>query len=235
MKSYGNHDEGYDGRIKRIRPEYVIDNPPHGLYGEMENPPYSPAWLLQDGAGYRAAGIKVIGYLSAGYEGAGGADGYDRKWYSLEMNRKLIQNMAALDRVEGVFIDECTDYPDGASKAYLKELTALAHSYGLLTWGNVGVDDFDSWYFGEGGFDLMQSSEAWEGQALSPVQKAYGYRISVTGYNSGYTVEDAVRLTLEAWKKGIAYCYINTAEYTSIAPWFEDYAAKLRNYPQKSP
>jgi hypothetical protein len=51
MKSYGNHDElsysstlgnvTYDERILTIRPEYVIDNPAHGLYGEMGNPKYT--------------------------------------------------------------------------------------------------------------------------------------------------------------------------------------------------
>jgi hypothetical protein len=228
LMSYGNHDEEYDARIIKLRPEYVIDNPPHGLYGEMEDPPYSASWLLQNITAYQSAGIKVIGYISSGYEGNAGADSYDLKWYSLDMNKKLITNMAAIDRVNGVFIDECSDYPNASSKAYLKTLTDLAHSYSLITWGNVGVDDFDSWYFTDGGFDLMQSSEAWDGQALSPVQKAYGYRISVTGYNTRYTVEDAVSLTLDAWKKGIAYCYINTAEYTSIAPWFELYADKIK-------
>jgi hypothetical protein len=228
MKSYGDHDANYDARILTIQPKYVLDNPPHGLYGEMESPQYTASWLLQNVSGYQAAGIKVIGYLTSGYEGKGGDDRYSLSWYSLEMNKKLIKNMATLDHVDGVFIDECSDYPNASSKAYLKTLTTLAHSYGLITWGNVGVDDFDSWFFTDGGFDLMQSSESWVGQALSPVQKAYGSRISVTGYNSRYTADDAQRLTLDAWNKGIAYCYINTVEYTSIAPWFEGYAARLR-------
>lgn len=189
---------------------------------------YDDPTLLQNVALYQAAGIKVIGYITGGYEGSGGGDGYDDYWYSLELNMKLITNMATQDHVDGVFIDECSQQPDAASKAYLKALTDLAHSFGLITWGNVGVDQFSSWFFNEGGFDLMQSSEAWVGQDLSPVQEAYGSRISVTGFKSGYTLEDAVRLTFDAWDKGIAYCYINTNEYTQIAPWFEEYANLLR-------
>ena len=87
MKSYGNHNAEYDARIKSIRPEFVIDNPPHGLYGEMAHQIYSVDYdeidyLLQDISGYQTNGIKVIGYISAGYEGTGGADNYDPYWYS---------------------------------------------------------------------------------------------------------------------------------------------------------
>ena len=229
MKSYGNHNAAYDARILSIRPQYVIDNPPHGLYGEMESPQYTASWLLQNVAGYQAAGIKVIGYITSGYEGKGGDDGYATKWYSLDMQKKLITNMATIDHVDGVFIDECSEQPGTASKTYLKALTDLAHSYGLITWGNTGVDQFDEWFFTEGGFDYMQSSESWRGQALSSVQKKWGSRISVTGFNSSYTANDALRLTLDAWNKGLAYCYINTVEYVAIAPWFEQYAQMLRD------
>jgi hypothetical protein len=238
MKSYGNHDElsfsstlgnvPYDERILAIRPQYVIDNPPHGLYGEMDDPQYTGTWLLQNVKLYQEAGIKVIGYISGGYEGSKGDEGYDATWYSLETNRTLITNMATLDGVDGVFIDECSDYPGAAAKLYLKTLSDLAHSYGLIVWGNTGVDTFDEWYFVEGGFDLMQSSEAWRGQELSPLQKKWGPRISVTGFRTSYTADEAYRLTLDAWNKGIGYCYINDAEYVSIAPWFEQYVAMLR-------
>jgi len=100
MKSYGDHDTEYDARIIRICPEYVIDNPPHGLYGEMEG--YNDPFLLQNISGYQAVGIKVIGYISSGYEGAGGDDKYDLHWYSLEINEKLIRNMANEDHIDGV-------------------------------------------------------------------------------------------------------------------------------------
>jgi hypothetical protein len=229
MKSYGNHSPAYDARILSIRPEYVIDNPPHGLYGERGN--YTESWLLQDVAGYQAAGIKVIGYITGGYEGAGGDDGYSSYWYSLELNKMLIRNMIELDGVDGIFIDECSEQPNAASKAYLMALTDLIHSYpGKIAWGNTGVDQFDEWFFTEGGFDLMQSSESWRGQALSQVQRDWGHRISVTGFRSSYTAQDAYNLTIDAWEKGLAYAYINTVEYIAIAPWFEEYAAMLRDY-----
>jgi hypothetical protein len=239
MKSYGNHDElsysdtlgnvPYDQRILTIKPAIVIDNPPHGLYGEMEKPKYTDSWLLQDIAGYHAAGIKIIGYISGGYEGSGGDDHYAPYWYNLGTNKMLITNMATIDHVDGVFIDECTDYPNAASKSYLTELSNHARSYGLTVWMNVGVDDFDEWYFTVA--DFMQSSEAWVGQDLTSVQQRYSSRIGVTGFNSSYTAQDAYNLTVDAWNKGLAYCYINTVEYTGIAPWFEEYAQMLREAP----
>ena len=240
MKSYGNHDESsssstlgnvpYDQRILTIKPEFVIDNPPHGLYGEMDNPKYTATWLLQDIAGYHAAGIKIIGYISGGYEGSGGDDHYAAQWYSLATNKKLITNMATIDHVDGVFIDECTDFPDAASKSYLTELSNLAHGYGMTVWMNVGVDDFDEWFFASGIADFMQSSEAWIGQTLSAVQQKWGSKIGVTGFNASYNAPTAYNLTLDAWCKGLAYCYINNVEYTGIAPWFEEYAQMLRNW-----
>ncbi|MCX6819596.1 MAG: hypothetical protein NT129_06400 [Candidatus Aenigmarchaeota archaeon] len=230
MKSYGNHNPTYDSRILTIKPKYVIDNPPHGLYGEMENPKYTATWLLQNVSGYQAAGIKVIGYITGGYEGKGGDDGYAAKWYSLATNKMLITNMATIDHVDGVFIDEVTDYPNTASKNYLKNLSDLAHSYGLIVWMNTGVDQFDEWYFTSGVADLMQSSEAWKKQSLSTVQKNWGSRISVTGFKSTYNAQTAYNYTIDAWCKGIAYAYINNVEYTGISPWFEEYAQMLRNY-----
>ena len=228
LKSYGNHSPIYDARILSVRPEYVIDNPPHGLWGEIYG--YDTERLLHNIAEYQTAGIKVIGYITSGYEGTGSDGGIDPYWYSLELNEMLIKNMAELDHVDGVFIDECSAYPDASSKNYLKKLTDLAHSYGLITWGNTGVDQFDEWFFTDGGFDLMQSSENWRGQSLSEVQREWGHRISVTGFNASYTAQDAYNLTIDAWEKGLAYCYINDAEYISIASWFEEYAALLREY-----
>jgi len=250
MKSYGNHNEDvysdtlgwidYDERILAIRPEYVIDNPPHGLYGEMVEQQYHKGyayeWLLQNVAECQAAGIKVIGYISCGYESGIGSDtpgdGYDPYWYELETNKMLIRNMAELDHVDGVFIDECSDWPSAESKAYLAELASYAHSFGLIVWGNTGVDQFDDWYFTSGHFDFMQSSEDWRGQELSQVQQDWGHRISVTGFRSSYTAQEAYDLTIDAWEKGIAYCYINNREYDIIAPWFEKYVAMLRDYGQ---
>jgi len=234
MKSYGNHNPTYDARILAIKPEYVIDNPPHGLYGEMDEEKYHEnytyPYLLQNISAYHAAGIKIIGYISSGYEGKGGDDHYASKWYSLEMNKKIIINMATLDRIDGVFIDECSDFPNSASKSYLQQLSDLVHSYGLIVWTNTGVDNFDPWFFTSSVSDLAQSSEAWVGQSLTPVQQQWGSRIGVTGFKKSYTAQKAFELTISAWNKGISYCYINNTEYTSIAPWFEEYAQMLRNY-----
>ena len=65
---------------------------------------------------YQEVGIKVIGYITCGYEaGQGddrpgdlGSDFPDMSWYSLDLLKKMISNMALIDKVNGVFVDECS-------------------------------------------------------------------------------------------------------------------------------
>jgi hypothetical protein len=220
---YGVHTPANDNRILRAQPRYTIINTLHGLWGQI--PGNS---VMMDVSVYKTAGIRVIGYLTAGYEARGSAGKIDPQWYTLEMNRKLIKGMAEIDKVDGIFIDECSSFPDQYSRDYLKTLTDLAHSYNLITWGNVGEAQFDSWFFTKGGFNLMQSIENWHGQDLSPVQRDWGLRIGVTGSNPGYTAQGACKLTVDAWRRGLAYCYICSTGYASLPDWFEEYVKLLR-------
>jgi hypothetical protein len=55
--------------------------------------------------------------------------------------------MAIIGHVDGVSIDECSDFPNAASKSYLQQLSDLAHSCGMIVWMNAGVDQFDECYF----------------------------------------------------------------------------------------
>ena len=222
---YGVHTQAIDNRILGVRPRYTIVNTLHGLWGQI--PGHN---VLKDTAIYQAAGIKVIGYITSGYEGTGSAGNIDAKWYTLETNLEFIKNMALIDNLDGVFIDECSAFPTPAAQTYLKTLTDTAHSYGLITWGNVGLAQFDSWFFTRGGFDLMNSDENWHGQELSQVQRDWGYRIGVTGSNPRYNAQDALDITINAREKGLAYCYICGTDYTSLSSWFEEYAALLRDY-----
>ena len=221
---YGAHTPEIDSRILRARPRFTVINSLHGLWGRIPGNN-----VMQDISIYKAAGIKVIGYITSGYEGQGSGGNLDPQWYSLKMNKELIKNMAEIDHVDGVFIDECTSFPNRGSRNYLKTLTDLAHSYNIITWGNVGEAQFDSWFFNKGGFDLMQADETWHCQELSPVQHDWGYRISVTGADARYTPQDAYNLTTDAWRKGLAYCYICTG-YTSLPSWFEEYIALLTDF-----
>jgi Spherulation-specific family 4 len=219
---YGRHTPEIDSRIIGAQPQYVIVNTPHGLWGEIYGND-----IMQNIPAYKRAGIKVIGYLTAGYEGKGSAGKIEAKWSALETNVELIKNMAEIDKVDGVFIDECTSFPGVKAKDYLTTLTNIAHKYGLLAWGNPGEAKFDAWYFGAGGFDLMQSNENWRGQKLSPVQREWGSRISVTGNNPKLTAEDAFKLTVNAREKGLGYCYISNSGYTVLPSWLEEYTALL--------
>jgi hypothetical protein len=220
---YGPHTPDVNSRILAAKPQYVVINSANGLWGQIPG-----SNILRDLSDYKRAGIKVIGYITSGYEGTGSAGNIDAKLYTLEMNQTLIKKMAGIDHIDGVFIDECSPFPSHKAQIYLKTLTDLAHNLGLITWGNVGVPQFDSWFFTRGGFDLMQSDEDWRGQELSQVQRDWGYRISVTGVNPVYTMQDALNLTLDARKKGLAFCYITDMGYTSLAPWFEEYAGLLQ-------
>lgn len=222
---YGPHTPEVDRVIIRAKPQYAVINPPHGLYGEMRG--YDNPWLLQNLADYHAAGIKLIGYLTAGYEGIQSGGQLDRSWFTIETVRKLVRNMAELDRIDGIFLDEISAYPDRFSKEYMKEVNSFAHNLGLLTWGNVGIDWFDPWLLNEGGLDLIHCTEHWQGGNINPLQKEWGKRISVSGFARHYTSKNAVKLTREAWKKGLAFCYINNTEYMSLAPWFAEYADML--------
>ncbi|MBE0480246.1 MAG: hypothetical protein IBX68_04640 [Dehalococcoidia bacterium] len=230
---YGQPSPETDSRIIGVRPQYLVCNPPHGLYGEMNG--YEGDMLMRDLDTYRANGIKMIGYLTGGYEGTMSGGGLGPEWYSLELNRKLVRNMALEDRVDGVFIDECSAFPDSESRKYLSALTTEAHQLGLTTWGNTGADEFDPWFLEKGGFDLMNSTEDWQGGELSRVQHQWGSRVSVTGFKRWYTPEDAFRLTVDAWNKGLACCYITSEEYVSLAPWFEEYARMLREHLSRKP
>ena len=222
---YGTHTPDIDSLIKDVRPQFAIINPPHGLWGEI-----SGSYSFHNIGAYRAAGIKVIGYLTAGYEGAGSDGGIGPEWSTLAVNQSLVKKMAEIDHVDGVFIDECSAFPGPDSRAYLKTLTDLAHSYGLITWGNVGQAQFDSWFFTGSGFDFMHSNENWSGQNLSAVQRDWGYRISVSGAKPTYTAQDAYDLTVKAWQEGFAYCYISDLGYSSLPSWFDEYADLLQNY-----
>ena len=225
---YGAYTPAVNSLIISARPQYVIVNTPHGPWGQI-----SGDNALQDIAAYQAAGIKVIGYITAGYEGTYSDGDIPAQWYSLAANEQSITDMAKIDGVNGVFIDECSAFPDQKGKDYLTALTSLAHSLGLLTWGNVGEADFDSWYFTAGGFYMMQSNEDWTGQDLTQVQKDWSSRISVTGSSPDMTALNAFNLTENAWKKGLAYCYVSDTGYDSLPSWFENYVQLIRGYNAK--
>ncbi len=226
---YGDATPTAISTILKVRPQYFICNPSHGLWGEITA--HSPK-VVQDLSSFKTAGIKVIGYITSGYEGKHSAGNINKKWYTLEINQKLIQDMAEIDHVDGVFIDECSNFPDEKDKAYLKELTPFAHSYGLITWGNVGMNNFDPWFFTDGGFDMVHSTENWRGQNLNKLQLDWSYRISVTGFSSEYTSQDAFNMTVNAWRKGLAYCYITNDHvgYNSLPAWLDQYVDLIKQY-----
>ncbi len=223
---YGPPGQRVNMQILRSLPEYLIANTSEGLWGNING--RSAGWSRKQLDVFRGSGIKTIGYITSGYEGTGSGGGLGLEWYSLDANRRFIERMAEYDGVRGIFIDECSPFPSPEARDYLKRLTALAHQHKLITWGNVGENDFDTWFFTDGGFDFMHSTEQWHGQDLTVLQGKYSSRISVTGLNAGYTLEDAVRLTLDAWEKGLAYCYI-TDSYLSLPSWFEEYASEIQH------
>lgn len=226
---YGDASPEVKAKILEIKPQYLICAPSHSLWGEMSG---HSSKIFTDITAFQEVGIKVIGYITAGYEGTWSGGEIDDKWFSLETNKKLIKDMAEIDHVDGVFIDECSVFPTSGSRQYLKELTDYAKSFGLITWGNVGMTDFDPWYFTESSFDMMHSTEQWHGEYPSPVQSENGSRISVTGFKPEYTAKDALDLTVNAWRKGMAYCYItnSTLGYDKLPFWVTEYIESLKQY-----
>lgn len=222
---YGRHTPEVDARILSARPAYLIANVPHGLWGRVYGA--DAPWLFHQTPGFADFGIKTAGYITSGYEGTNSGGDIPRELYSLEANRRLIVDMAQIDHAAAVFIDECTAFPDSNSRTYLRQLTHLAHSQGLTAWANTGQDYFDDWYFTDGGFDLVHSTERWAGQRLTPVQQQWSSRVSVsaTGYEHG--LAEVIRLTMDALDKGLGYCYV-TQTYTALPGWLEEYASAVR-------
>jgi len=66
-----------DLRIAALNPQYAIINSAHGLWGQIDGNN-----VLQNIEPYRTANIKVISYITSGYEGKGSAGKLDAKWYT---------------------------------------------------------------------------------------------------------------------------------------------------------
>jgi len=90
---YGRHEPEIDARIVAAAPDYAIVNTPHGLWGEVQG--CETPLCLPNPAGYHAAGIKVMGYLTGGYEGTGSGGRLEPEFYSLDFNRRIIEVMSA--------------------------------------------------------------------------------------------------------------------------------------------
>jgi hypothetical protein len=227
----------YDLRLFYIKPEIILANTPHGLYGEINHQTYNQAYnldgvRLQNVEGYHNAGIKIFGYITAGYEGSHSGTGLDSSWYTLTACETLINNMALYDGVDGVFIDEVTDNPNDTQKAFLTSLGTYAHSLSLTVMMNTGTNGLDSWFFTSGVADYMMSTEEWDSQwptpqTLTSTQQTYGSRIAVTSHADNNTQARAYAITMDAWNRGVKYCYPSVTNYYTIPPWFEGYANNL--------
>lgn len=224
---YGHHSEAIDARIIAARPEFLAANTAHGLWAAVHGKSDS---LLRNVPELQSAGIRVLGYLTSGYGGTGTSGTLDPLWYALDTNKQFITSMAELDRVDGIFADECPAYPDEAQKEYCRELAAFAHDSGLTVWGNVGESEFDPWYLSDGGYDLINTTEQWDGSATT-VQEDWGPRISVISAGGSPALDEAVSLARDAHRSGLAFCYV-TNSYTELPSWLDAYAGYLRN-PEK--
>ncbi len=221
MVYYGPHSSSVDARILEARPAYLVANTAHGLWAEVNQS--DAGRPLQDVTALQEAGIRVLSYLTSGYGGRGSAGELDPEWYTLATIERLLESAASQDRVDGVFVDECPAFPDDSQKEYYRQLTSMARCRELAVWGNVGENDFDPWYFTDGGFDFMNSSERWQGQALTPVQSRWGRRTSIISLGSGYSLDQAVHIAGEARRQGFAYCCVTTS-YLHLPDWTEELA-----------
>lgn len=221
---YGHHSPEVDARILEARPAYLVANTAHGLWAEVAGG--HTEGLLQDVASLQEAGIRVLGYVTSGYGGRGSSGALDPVWCTLDTNQRLIASMAMQDRVDGVFIDECPAYPDDSDQEYYRRLALAAHASGLIIWGNVGQEDFDPWYFTGGGFDLMNSTELWEGQELTPSPRDWGHRMSVIALGANHDLEAAIALSDEACRQGLRCCYVTTS-YLQLPAWMGPLAAHV--------
>jgi len=212
---YGNHDTTTDNRIIAAKPTYLIDNTPHG--------PWKGACVASK---FKAAGINVFSYITAGYE-----NGYSESIPNdLASNISYIDSIAANDTgTYGIFLDEVDSdpnsslYPANGSTFkwnYLQQISQEAHNKGLKLMCNTGMDSWNDTLMNY--CDYLMSTEDYQGAALTAPQTKWASRVVVL---SEYVTDanTAINYTNKATSLGLLAAY--AGPYQGLPTWFETYVA----------
>lgn len=194
--------------IQAARPDILIDNT-HGGY-------WAGGCLPSQ---YTPLGIKVFSYITGGYEGTE----YGTTEDALASNLGRVDAIA-LDGASGVFLDEVTNYPNAAGKAYISAIYDECVLKGLKLILNPGTSTFDSWLMTH--CDYLMSDESYDGIRLpSASEVPYKDRILVIAHDIT-SAATAATITAGAKTAGFGYSYACTL-YTSIPAWLSSYLSAV--------
>lgn len=83
---------------------------------------------------------------------------------------------------------------------------------------------------------MVHSTEHWAlGQWPSSSQQTYGSQITVCGFGGHVTLQYAIDATIDAYNKGLAYCYMCESEYQLLPSWLPQYADAIRAWQGAGP
>lgn len=210
MIYYGSNGIGVDQKIISAHPEFLVNNSPVG-------PQNGDANIRE----YMSAGIKYFEYLDGGYEGT----------VSRSIPNDLQSNLNYIAAVAnagayGIFLDEVSSYPDPASLKYLQQISKTARALGLKVVFNTGVSSWSDQLMTY--CDFMNSSETWQNNTLTKIQKKYRNRVwlETEGVTDATT---AANFTKTAWDEGIMAEYACN-EYITLPDWLESYISQIKSY-----
>lgn len=223
MINYNYHDDSQPNTdmttIKNIKPDILIDNTPHGFWGEANN------FVGCNPAAYTPLGIEVYSYIAGGWEGThhlGGADTSD-----LATNLIRIQGIKT-DGATGVFLDEVSGFPNTNAKQYITAIYQKCQQLNLKLILNPGVQSFDPWLMEHCNYIL--TDEHYSGTRLpTSSELPYLNRVLVVAQNVT-NVTDAAGITIGARNNGFGFSYACT-EYINIPSWIVQYEAQITQSP----
>lgn len=219
MINYHYHDDNQPNTdmttIKAIRPDILIDNTPHGFWGETNG------FVGCNPNEYTPLGIEVYSYISGGWEGThhqGGADTSD-----LTVNLSRIQGIKN-DGATGVFLDEVSGFPGQNAKQYISEIYNKCQQLNLKLILNPGVQSFDPWLVTQ--CDYVLTDEHYTGtRPPTASELPFLNRVLVVAQNIT-NAPAAVNITLGARNHGFGFSYACT-EYITIPSWIAAYEAQI--------
>ncbi|MFC2017858.1 PEGA domain-containing protein [Chloroflexota bacterium] len=213
MCYYGWMDYGAEQAIINAHPEFFVGNSAAGPWRGNAN-----ISKLQ------AAGIKYFEYIDAAYVGYG--------TYARPIPTDLWSNLnyieaAAQAGAYGIFVDEvCDGIYTTPDYYYLGQIANKAHSLGLKVVFNTGMPNWADALMDY--CDYINSSETWQGGALSPSQSKWASRTWLLTYNV-YDAATAATLTNSALSKGIRAHYA-TSTFSSLPYYFPTYVSQISSY-----
>ncbi len=203
-------------RILSVVPDILIDNTPHGFWGEQNG------YIGCNPSLYTIHGTKVFSYITGGYEGTK----YQNDTSGLFENLNRVNGIYS-DGATGVFLDEVSHHPTTAGKIYIDSIFNRCRSLGMKLIVNPGTTSFDSWLSSH--CDYLVSDEHYNGRSPSSSELSMLDSIIVLSQLiSNVSTADSISNLASTNRFGYYYpCY----QYINIPTWIEDYSTNITHPP----